>query len=504
MAFEETTFRAKVFRGFLWLSIGTFIVQFISWISTICVIRLLSPADYGLMAMTAGFVTLLMSISELGIGAALIQAKELTEREIRQIFTWVLITGLIGVIVSYASAPWVAEFYDTPELVTMIRVLSCSMFLAMAYVVPQALFIREMNFKIKAQIEVFANLAATLLTLVLALNGLGVWSLIVGQMALFGIKALAFNVTRPRWIAPLFDLRGSGKLLWFGLNETGSRLLYYVSTQSDNVIVGKFLGGVVLGGYAVAQSLAVIPMEKVLPIISQISFASYARIQDNKEQIRTNILKTVRAIAFAGVPVFLGMAAVAPLGLPLILGSKWESFVVPFQLLCLTLPLRALSPILPPAVLAINRPTVNLVNMVIASVAMASAFLVGVQYGVIGVCISWLVAYPVVFGITTIRNLRVLGISVRDYLGEIRFPFFAGAIMLASLWLFGKMFVTPWPLCSLTLQTLLGAVVYLALIMIFDKEQSAEIREHLSRFTAYLTHSNPSIEPSHSSSIRRV
>lgn len=142
--------------------------------------------------------------------------------------------------------------------------------------------------------------------------------------------------------------------------------------------------------------------------------------------------------------------------------------------------------------------------MVIASVAMASAFLVGVQYGVIGVCISWLVAYPVVFGITTIRNLRVLGISVRDYLGQIRFPFFAGAIMLASLWLFGKMFVTPWPLCSLTLQTLLGAVVYLALIMIFDKEQSAEIREHLSRFTAYLTHSNPSIESSHSSSIRRV
>ena len=93
----------------------------------------------------------------------------------------------------------------------MIRVLSCNMFLAMAYVVPQALFVREMNFKIKAQIEVFANLAATLLTLYLALNGLGVWSLIVGQMTLFGIKALAFNVARPRWIAPLFDLRGSGE-----------------------------------------------------------------------------------------------------------------------------------------------------------------------------------------------------------------------------------------------------------------------------------------------------
>jgi O-antigen/teichoic acid export membrane protein len=504
MVREETTFRTKVLRGFLWLSIGTFTVQFISWVSTIFVIRLLSPSEYGLMAMTAGFVALLTTISELGIGAALIQAKELNEREIRQIFTWVLITSLIGATVSYASAPWVAEFYDTPELATMIRVLSCNMFLAMAYVVPQALFIREMNFKVKAQIEVFANLAATLLTLDLALNGLGVWALIIGQMALFGIKALAFNVARPQWIAPLFDLRGSGRLLRYGLNETGSRLLYYVYTQSDNIIVGKFLGGVVLGGYAVAQSLAVIPMEKVLPIISQVSFAAYARIQDNREQIRTNILRTVRTIAFAGVPVFLGMSAVAPLGLPLILGSKWESFVVPFQLLCLTLPLRALSPILSPAVFAINRPTVNLVNMLIASVAMASAFLVGVQYGVIGVCIAWLVAYPVVFGVTTVRNLRVLGIPVRDYLGEIRFPFFAGAIMLVSVWLFGKMVVTPWPVYSLILQILLGALVYLALTMIFNKEQSAEIRKHLSRFTAYLTHSSPSIGPARSSSIRRV
>lgn len=76
--------------------------------------------------------------------------------------------------------------------------------------------------------------------------------------------------------------------------------------------------------------------------------------------------------------------------------------------------------------------------------------------------------------------------------------------MLASLWLFGKLVVTPWPLYSLILQILLGAVVYLALTLIFDKEQSAEIRKHLSRFTAHLTHSNSSIESSYSSSIRRV
>jgi O-antigen/teichoic acid export membrane protein len=242
-------------------------------------------------------------------------------------------------------------------------------------------------------------------------------------------------------------------------------------------------------------------MEKVLPIIAQISFASYARIQDDMEKIRKNVLRTVRTIAFAGVPIFFGMSAVASTGLPLILGPKWESFIVPFQLLCLILPLRALSPILPPAVFAINRPTVNLINMLIVSVAMVSAFLIGVQGGVVGVCSAWLVAYPVVFGITITRSLRVLGIPIRDYLAEIQFPFFSGAIMLFAVRMLGEMIDIAWPPYALTLQILVGLMLYLSLTMVFDKKQSAEIRKYLLRFTARLTQPRSSIGSSSSYSM---
>jgi O-antigen/teichoic acid export membrane protein len=481
MALEETSFRNSVFRAFFWLGTGTFIGQFISWLSTIVVIRLLSPSDYGLMAITAGVISLLTTISELGVGAAIVQAKELTEREIRQIFAWVLITGLIGLAACYASAPWVARFYNAPDLVAMIRVLAVTMFLVMAYIVPQALFIREMNFKVKAQVEISAQLATTLLTLILALRGMGVWSLVAGQMAMHLIKAIAFNASRPRWMAPLFDVRGSGRLLQYGLTVTGDRLLNFVFTESDKIIVGKVLGNAVLGVYAVALNLASIPMEKVLPIITQVSFTSYARIQDDMERIRRNLIRPTRAVAFAGFPIFFGMSAVAPVGIPLILGSKWEPIVVPFQLLCLILPLKALYPILPPAVFAIGRPAVNLVNMMLLSTVMASAFLVGVQAGVIGVCVAWLVAYPVVFGIATIRSLRVLGLPAGRYLAEIRFPFFASVLMLVSVGLLGRIIVTPQPLYSLILLIAFGLVLYLSLVLIFKKEQYAEIQGLLQR-----------------------
>jgi O-antigen/teichoic acid export membrane protein len=159
----------------------------------------------------------------------------------------------------------------------------------------------------------------------------------------------------------------------------------------------------------------------------------------------------------------------------LILGPQWELLVVPFQLLCLILPMKALSPILSPAIFAIGRPAVYLVNMVFTSTVMASAFLVGVQAGVIGVCVAWLVAYPVVFVITTIRSLRVLGLPAGRYLSEIRFPFFASALMLVLVGLLGKVIVTPQPLYSLILQIVFGVVCYLSLVQIFKKEQYAEM-----------------------------
>ena len=186
MAFEGGSFKHSVLRGVFWQGTGTIIGQVISAVSMIVVVRLLSPSDYGLMAMAVGFLSLLTVISELGIAGGLIQAKELTERQVRQIFGWILSTGLIGFLFCYAVAPWVAQFYSAPDLVAILRVLSISMLLQVLYLIPRAMFIREMNFKVKAQIETLAVFGNALLTLALAWNEFGVWSLVWSQLAMDG------------------------------------------------------------------------------------------------------------------------------------------------------------------------------------------------------------------------------------------------------------------------------------------------------------------------------
>lgn len=481
MAVAAATFKHSVLRGFFWQGTGTIIGQVISAVSMIVVVRLLSPSDYGLMAMAGAFLTFLTVVSELGIGGGLIQAKELTERQIRQIFGLILGTGLIGFLACYALAPWVARFYSAPDLVAILRILSVSILLEALYLIPRAMIIREMNFKVKTQIEVFALFGSALLTLVLAWNGFGVWSLVWSQLAMGLGKAIAYFIIRPVWIVPLFEVRGAEELLRFCVTVTADRLLTFVYSESDTIIVGRFLGINVLGVYNMAKTLSSLPFDRVMPIITQVTFASYARIQDDLERVRKNLLRVTHLVALGGVPLSFGMAAVAPLGLPMILGSKWEVIVVPFQLLCLILPLKGLTRALSPAVIAIGRPGVNLINMIIASSAIALALMVGVLSDVVGVCIAWLVAYPVVFVVTTIRSLRVLDLPATRYLAEVRFPFFASTLMVALVWLVGRIFVASHPLYVLILQIVVGLIFYLGLVLIFQREQYVEIRQFLRR-----------------------
>ena len=481
MAAEEITFRAKILKGFFWLSTGSFIGQTISWLSTIFVIRLLLPSDYGLMAMATSITTLLMTISELGICSSIIQAREITEKEIRQVFGFGILTNLLAGVLCFMAAPIIASFYHEQKLIPLIRLLSVDFIIIIFYMVPESLYIREMNFKVKAIIDVSAQVGASILTLVLALYGLGVWALTAGLLAPHIIKAVSYNVGYSVRLKPIFNFKGAENYIKYGFHVTGSRLLYYLHSASDLVIVGKFLGNYLLGIYGVAINLASIPVDKVLPIINQVSFTSYSRIQNDPERVMKNVLRATRTMALVSFPIFFGMASVAKKALPLILGVKWAGIVVPFQLLCIVLPLKALSPLFNQAVFAIGKARVNVINSAIIFVVMAVSFLVGIRYGIAGVCYAWVIGYPAVFIITGIRSLRVLGITPRNYVSEIIFPFIASAVMAISLMLLSNVIATFQPLVASLFLITAGVSIYVCISLMFRKNDYLELMRLLQR-----------------------
>jgi O-antigen/teichoic acid export membrane protein len=316
--------------------------------------------------------------------------------------------------------------------------------------------------------------------LVFVWTGTGIWSLVAGLLALHATKAVGFNLARG-WVSPLFDLRGSSGLLKYGATVTSDRVLSFMYQQSDKIVVGRMLGDMLLGTYNIAQTLGMIPLEKVLPIITQVSFASYARIQGDLDRVRRNLLRSTRAVALVAFPLFFGMSAVAPLGIPIILGAKWQSAIVPFQLLCLGMPFRALGPLLGAALHGIGRPDLSLRNMASLTVALTIAFIVAARFGLIAVCLTWLTVYPIVLLITIWLSLRQIQLPLPEYLAQIRFPIFGATLMLGTIKLLERGLATSRPGATLTLTIALGVAVYGSLIFMFKRQEFEDIRSLIGR-----------------------
>lgn len=475
---DTSNLRSDVRRGFLWVGVGNAVGQIVSWACTIVVIRQLAPEDYGLMAMSASFVSLLSMMSELGISASVIQAKEVSERELRKVYGLVLLCGLGFLALGWLAAPLIAQFYGEPRLVSIVRVASLTFLLSGFYVVPQSLAIRHMNFRLKSQIDIAAQVVSALIMIAMALSGAGVWTLVIGPLIAHGLRAVCFGVGRER-LLPSFDFTGMRRWFTFGLTITGDRLAYYAYSVSDLVIVGRLLGDSVLGVYSLAMTLASLPSEKILPMVTQVSFASFSRIQDERERIGRNVLNTLKTVSFVAWPLFFLMVAVAPEAIPLVLGARWASIVVPFQILCLSMPVRAMGFIFAPAVFALGRPTVNLVNMVITCIVMTAAFLVGVRYGAVGVCLAWAIVYPIVFVGTSWRSLRVLGLGLDDFFRETWFPFAASLATLLILLAVRSSPAMPHNLAAMVILPIAGAILFAGLVFAFQREEYARLKGFL-------------------------
>lgn len=477
---EPLNFQQRIIRSFLWMGGGQILGQIATWLATLVVIRLLTPVDYGLMTMAMIFLGFLFVIADLGIGAAAVQTKELEVEELRTMTAAVLLTSSAGFLLSNLAAPWLAVFFNEPRVTPIVRVLSLNFPLMAIYHLPQARLIRGLEFDVKARIDLLVALASAATSLALALAGAGVWALVGGVLAQNGARALFFQIARPTPLIPDFRSFFTNPLVQFGVIVTLDRILYFMYSYADVTIGGRVLGKELIGLYTVAVTITSIPVQKVMPIVNQISFAAFSRIQTEGERVRRNVLRAVHLAGLLGFPVFLGMAAVAPDFVPLLLGAQWVETVLPLQLLCLVVPLKMFSTLIPPALLGIGRPTVNLVNVLIVFLIMTLAFLLGVQSGLLGLCLAWVIGFPIAFAITTTRALHALGLGWREFLGRIATPLLASIAMAATVIMTRAALIDLVPALPRLLALIAtGVVVYSAVILLTGRAAVLELRQIL-------------------------
>ena len=432
----------SAFQGGLWLSAFSFISQAFSWCATLLVARLLAPGDYGLMAMATMMTGFIQVFYEMGIGAAIVQRERVTQDELSSVF-WALVFwgGILSLLCLGLAYPTVALFGE-PRLLRITQAASLLLILGPVFVVPSTLLRRQLRFKILGFVQAAAVVVACSSMVVMAYLGAGVWTLILGTI-IRSIVSLTLVLLLVGWRPGLhFRYHETLPYLRFGLPVIGGQSLSYVSSQAPVFFGGRTFSASALGQYSLAYTLASIPNDKILSLITNVAYPVMSRLQNDDEQFKRFCLQVSKFVSFVVLPLYLGGFFLADDLIPWLLGAKWQTIVIPFKLLCLTFAVRTVNM---PTILtnaAQGRPHWTFWFQAVCAVTMTAGFYFAVRSGAPeNLAIPWVALYVPSNVVFSWLTLRKVGIPLGQFLGQLVSPLLATLSMLLMLSAFRYSFV---------------------------------------------------------------
>lgn len=430
----DSGFASRVRSAVFWRSGSQIVSQVVMWATTLAVIRILDPADYGLFAMTQVVMVMLAFLNGYGFASSLIQQERIDPFRVRQAFGLLLILNFGIAAIQFIAAPAIAAYYTQPMVADLLR-WQVIMYLATPFMaVPEVLMSRALDFRRLAIVNLISALVCALTSIGCALAGWGVWTLVAAPTAMMWTRAIGLCIAQRFIVWPSFDFRGTGAMIGFGGAMLTSHLLWSIQTQADVLIAGRALSPHALGLYAEALFLAQIFSAKVIPPLNEVAFPAYARLQSEPARLSAAFLKAIRLIMLISCPVYMGLAVTAPEAVYTLFGEKWLGMVPLVQLFALSMPFMTLHILLAPAVNALGHPRITVICSAFGAVFMPVVFLIGVQFGVIGLAMGWVIGMPVVLGFALWQSCPVIGVRVRDVLIACAPGLGAALAMAALVW----------------------------------------------------------------------
>jgi O-antigen/teichoic acid export membrane protein len=467
--------REQVRSAVIWRS-GTQIVgQIITWASTFLVIRILSPSDYGLFAMTQVVLVLLNMLNGYGLASALIQRDDAGPRAQRQLFGMLILLNAALAAAQFALAPLAAAYYRQPVVADLLRVQAllylATPFIALGY----ARLARAMDFRRQAQVTLVSALAGALTALGGALAGWGVWTLVAAPIALFYVRAIGMTIAARALIRPSFDFRGAGDMARYGGVMAAGQVFWFLQSQADVFIAGRRFDPHLLGIYTTSLFLTQIFVSKFVPPLNEVAFSAYARIRDDRAAMGAAFVKGARLVMLVAMPFYFGLAATAEPLVAVALGAKWAEAAPIVGWLALAMPLMTVQTLFAPASDACGRPGISARNAATGALLLPAAFLIGVQWGLFGLVAAWFAAYPLYLAMSARRTLPVIGVRAGALALAIAPAVLAAAAMALVVMALDRLALPALdPLPRLALLVAAGGGSYAALLLLFARGTVAE------------------------------
>jgi O-antigen/teichoic acid export membrane protein len=421
------------------------------------------------MAIASIFTATTGMLAEMGLGAAIIQFRDLDRGELNTCF-WITMTLASAAYAAlFFASPTIADWFAVPRLAELLPVVALVLPITACSVVSDGLLRKRLALHRVSQAEIIAWLITMPVLLGCALAGLGVWALVVGSLILPTVRSVATLAFSP-W-HPGLQLGGKRvkEVLQFSLATLGIRLLWVLRQEADVTVVGKMTGDVTVGLYSMAKELALLPATKISVIINMLGSPVMAELQTDIDAMRVALYRAVRLTAVISVPVSAGMALVADEMVAALLGPKWLSAVPVLRLLCAYAAVRAIDVLLPPVLFARRRQRfLFFYSLTLLIVVTAAALLGSLWDGAKGVVIFSTPVYCAVMTIMAKEALAELKGGFFELWLEL-WPIFAACAAMAAVVFLVRDFVAVGrlepPLVAVVLLSAIGATTYCATLL---------------------------------------
>lgn len=465
----------KAVKGVGWSFIDNLSSSGITFLVGLVLARLLTPSEYGIMAILTIFIAVSNSIVDSGFSNALIRKTDARRVDYNTVFLFnLLVSGLLYVVL-FLAAPAISRFFKEPLLVEVMRVIGWVLVINALAIIPRTLFVKEVNFKTQTKVSLIASISSGVIGIGMALAGLGVWSLVGQQLSRQLLNTLflwIYCTWRPTWE---FSIQSFKELFGFGSKLLLSGLLDTVFKEIYSLVIGRCYTSAQLGQYTRANQFNQIFSSNLTSVIQRVSYPVLSSIQNEPERLREAYRKVIKSTMLISFACMLGLAAVARPLIIILIGEKWLPAVGFLQIICFSgmlYPLHAINL----NILQVKGRSdlflrLEIIKKIIAVGPLVLGVLFSIEYMLWGSVCTSLIAYF----LNSYYSADLIDYPTKEQIKDILPTFLVSFVTAAAMWSLTLLSLSNWLLFPL--QCLLGIALAILIYECLHLPEYVEVKQ---------------------------
>jgi O-antigen/teichoic acid export membrane protein len=423
----------KTIAGTIWNFLQQISRYGSQFITTFILAWYLVPEDFGLIAMIAVFFYIANSVMDSGISQALIRKKEVTQTDFSTAFYTNLVLGFAVYALLFFTAPFIADFYNETRLVVLVRVIGIIVIINSFQLVQVAILSRELNFKMQFWVILPASLLSSIIAIILAITGFGIWSL-VAQMIFMPLTsaALYWIVTSWRPTAE-FSIASFHELFGFGINLLIAGLIDTIYNNAYIIVIAKLFSATQVGYYFLANLVQTVIVVQISAAVQTVSYPALSTLQDNNQALKEFYRKIIHVVTYLIFPCMMGLIVLADPLFRLFLKPDWLPVVPYLQLLCIVGLIYPLHSINLNILKVKGRTDLFLHLEIIKKVIVISILIISIPFGIFGILIGQIIGSVLCYLPNCYFSIKLLDYplyqQVMDFIPTLGIAVSMGAVM---------------------------------------------------------------------------